>query len=843
LLISWMKPARAERQIVALSRLPERPKRYGSLVVLFGLVFTAGLYLITLYPEISEPFTAAVMTRLLPVILLLTGLSLQSLLALLLLRGGLTGRGIFNGNGVFWLSIALFSLCILLWGWVVNNTLQSETAITGWNDLGAPILETQVILAWLAGLATWGIVLAGSHSARLSLKILDLILALALWVGTMVLWNATPAPPSYFLSLPRAPNLEPYPNSDAILYDMSAQVMMIGEGLRFNNDIYVRRPLLSVFISGLHAFGGQSPAGVAFWQIAVLAWIPAFVYLLGKSLHSRPSGVIAGTLIMLRGAMAIAVSDIVTTSHAKLLMADLPSMLVMTIFVFISVRWLQNRSQILGLASGGLLGAAILIRPELGAAALPAGLISWLVFRKQPRQWLTNILLFVLGISLLLAPWVYRNWSLTGLVFLDSPTFRTDWLEERYRSTPPTSQPPPTPAPTQPQTYHPQLEGVPTLLKTGYRSIGSALPAQTPAPPERAGDLITNIQDNSARVARFVLSHYLNSQLQLFFTLPTTFRPLDSLAAFIGHRSLDRLWQTCCSAENYVRRLPYWHRWDGRIPSQAFVWLALNLLLVALGIQQAWKKERWIGLFPLAVSLTHLLLNALARNSGGRYILPVDWIFILYFSFGLAQASLWVFNLFRNEPLRLDPRQAEAAARRTKPSAEVKLLRQPQFYLLAALLFLVGCAAPVLEKAYPQRYPAVIQEQMLASFMASAELSAQDQAELTKLIEGNGLVSVGRALYPRFYKADQGEPGSPDPLGPQTYPRLGFYLAGQTYKPVILPLNHAPGWFPNASDALVIACPDGQAAAVAIFTSPQADPLAVLLRSEEGPPLSCLISN
>jgi hypothetical protein len=191
----------------------------------------------------------------------------------------------------------------------------------------------------------------------------------------------------------------------------------------------------------------------------------------------------------------------------------------------------------------------------------------------------------------------------------------------------------------------------------------------------------------------------------------------------------------------------------------------------------------------------------------------------------------------------LDPLQDEAAARRTRTPAEKKLLRQPQFYLLAASLLLVGCAAPVLEQAYPQRYPVAIQEQMLSSFLTTTELSDQDLSELTKLIEGNGLVSVGRALYPRFYKADQGEPGSPDPLGPQTYPRLGFYLAGQTYKPVILPVNHAPAWFPNASDALVIACPDGQAAAVAIFASPQADPLAVMLRSVAAPPLSCLNSN
>ena len=845
---SWIRPGWTEHRIDKLIKLPQHPKTFGSLIILCGLAFLGGLYAISLTPELTEPFTAAIFDRLLPVVILLTGLSGQILLALALIKYGSKRSdqtqylAWFRENWVFWLAIIFSCLLFVLWGWVVRTTFRTEAAITGWNDLGIPILETQVLLAWLVGISSWGLLLLANHYAeqhpwllKLKPRLLDATIFLILWAVTAMIWNAVPVTPSYFLAAPRQPNFEFYPNSDALVYDMSSQVLMNGEGLRFANDIYVRRPILAVFFTGLHVLGGQDTTRVIFWQVIILAITPAFVYLLGRALHSRFSGIVAGILIALRGANAIALAGTVTSSHVKLLMADLPAMLAMVVFTFIAVRWLQTRSKNLGLLAGGLLGIAILIRIELVAAVAAVLLISILVFHKQLLQWAINFLLFSFGILLVLAPWVYRNWDLTGKIFVDTPTFRTDFLEERYRTMPPTPTlvPQPTGVPQGSISYppsKPKLAHVSLLIDEP-----TAVPGQMSNSPGSQDGAVGNL----TQVASFVASHFANSQLQLFLTLPTTFRPLDSFIAFLGHRSLERFSKDCCSSSGYVHRLPYWRQWFGEIPSQAFIPLALNVLLIGMGFQASWKHSRWVGLLPLTISLFHLLINAIARNSGGRYLLSVDWIWIVYFSLGLATASVWGVNLFTRKNLPVEIEVVEVQPETSQSQIHQNILRKPQFYIISVLLLAIGCIAPVLEKVVPPSYTDQNQALMLQNLMSSTDLKHDQIQTLTNFINNGAIVFTGRALYPRYYKKDQGEPGSPDPLGPKAYPFIGFYLAKEFYDPIVLPVVKPPRLFPNGADALVIRCPDGETAAIALYKSPDTPPIAIYFRAGDLPPLTC----
>jgi hypothetical protein len=343
------------------------------------------------------------------------------------------------------------------------------------------------------------------------------------------------------------------------------------------------------------------------------------------------------------------------------------------------------------------------------------------------------------------------------------------------------------------------------------------------------------MRGNAAEIARSMLDHYLNSQVQLFLTFPSTFRPVESLASFLGHRSPEKFYTSCCSALDYVRRLPYWRKWDGSLPGQAVIPITINLILLAIGIQQSWRKARWIGLLPASVFFFHLLINALARNSGGRYILSVDWIGLLYFGVGLATATLWAARLLSRQPLA-----AISVLDSTIPEPARSPMPRRALLLLALALLALGCLAPVLEKSLPSRYPPEIQRQMYEQLMASERLDQGQLQSLAALASGNGLTIAGRALYPRFYPANQGEPGSPDPLGPQPYPRLGFYLLERSYLAMILPQAEAPDFFESGADVLAITCPDGQAAVVAIFDSPGSSPTAILHRPADAPPLSCL---
>ncbi|MDH5508330.1 MAG: hypothetical protein OEZ02_13990, partial [Anaerolineae bacterium] len=80
--------------------------------------------------------------------------------------------------------------------------------------------------------------------------------------------------------------------------------------------------------------------------------------------------------------------------------------------------------------------------------------------------------------------------------------------------------------------------------------------------------------------------------------------------------------------------------------------------------------------------------------------------------------------------------------------------------------------------------------------------------ELNGFLKQESAIAVtGRGLYPRFYPAGEGEPGSFSPsLGPREYHRLGFILIGRERYDVVLPTNRSPGYFPHTADVLVLGC-------------------------------------
>jgi hypothetical protein len=66
----------------------------------------------------------------------------------------------------------------------------------------------------------------------------------------------------------------------------------------------------------------------------------------------------------------------------------------------------------------------------------------------------------------------------------------------------------------------------------------------------------------------------------------------------------------------------------------------------------------------------------------------------------------------------------------------------------------------------------------------------------------------GLALYPRYYRAGQGEPSSGWQIFRiKDFNRFGFYLMGPDEEKILLKLDDVPQVLPNGSDVLVIGCP------------------------------------
>lgn len=838
----------------------QQPGKYLMLLITNAGVLLAGAYLITATPEISEPFTQNLLERLLPLVIWITGLASQTILFLVIPQPNKLQS--FFKQKFFLLSLLVFSFILLAWTWVVRTILPLESQVRGWNSQGVPLLEYQVLLAWGCGLLLFLILAAIEHpqqtryvARRLKPGWLDLILGVLLWGAAVLLWQSIPIAPNWFVTQERPPNFEPYPNSDALYYDTSAQTALVGEGFIFFDSPFIRRPLHAAFLTLLHLLGGQEYDQVAFLQILFLAVYPVLGYLVTRAIHNRFSGLIAGVLLILREANSIAISGNITASHVKLLMVDIPTTVLVTGFVLAVLYWLKNlnRTQLAALFAGGVLGASILLRAETFIFFFPLSLVTFLLVKAKDkrRQWLGQSLLFLWGILLVVSPWIWRNWDLTGKIFFDSPISRFDLIAQRYQMYFGDEQAAPTPQPTSidpmigtavpTESITPAPADLPAATrastqpdKTGSTTPPSSLPSTPqPTPAADAGTFIRDviqqtgefIQAYPEQVARFIVAHFENSLVQTMLTLPASIRPLDSLVGFAGHRSLTTFWNECCGVQGYTRRLPFWHKWEGKVPAQSIIPVTVNLLFIAWGLQTAWRKKRWTGLTPALLGVTYLFLNALFRNSGGRYILPVDWITLVYFSTGLADITTRTLGkVFRiKQPLLLESLPAEEAensgtAGDISEIAEPKpVLRQAAFYALTLGFLIFGSLMPFSERVFTARYDETRQNTMFAALLDSEITSQINQENIEKLLANGGMVTSGRALYPRFLRENLGEPGTNNPFGPKEYARIVFQLAGPNTTAIILPFQNKPAYLPHASDVLVIGCSLDEIFAVAVY--------------------------
>ena len=219
-------------------------------------------------------------------------------------------------------------------------------------------------------------------------------------------------------------------------------------------------------------------------------------------------------------------------------------------------------------------------------------------------------------------------------------------------------------------------------------------------------------------------------------------------------------------------------------------WTALWRVRKATKAQPA---PTWIAsTCPVAKSAS----TAIARVSGWRLILPADWVLILYYCLGLAQLAIWVWGYL-------------GGSRRIFPESRPKSTAQPRnnrrLATQAALILVLALLSPAAEALLPARYQP-LDDAQATGLWGQSDLA--DEADIAGFLEQSGAVAlVGRALYPRYYPAGEGEPGGDwVAFNPLPFDRLGFVLLGPNGNHVILPLRTAPDAFPNGADVVVYGC-------------------------------------
>ena len=557
---------------------------------------------------------------------------MQTLAALRLLRHGtsLAGFAAYRGMFVVWGLAALFLLVLAL---LVKYTVTPD--FVGWGAPGVIMLASQVLLALALAIGLLALTLLVIKGLRRLFPpggrirpglLIDIAVVLLLWAGAVWQWNDQPLRPTWFNPRPVEPNLEYYPYSDSVAYDVSAQRLLMGAGF----EPEVIRPVYSGFLALAQAVSGIDYHSVAGWQVFVLALIPALLYLLAKMLHHRLSGLLLGVLAIIQQTNSLRLAGIIDVSNAKMYMSDTPAQLGAILFCLLLVAWLQAPAsrKLYPLLAGGVLAIFILVRTQFAIFIPVLPLLAWLTYRGQPRRWLQPSLLFLAALLIALAPWIVRSLVATQSLLSD-----------------------------------PEPQGLLFRYSTFASEEGQGNPEELAGPdnPPAGEAVVQGLLSQPLGLVKVMAAHYLNNHASTLFTLPTVFHIPELFADTIRYPWQPYFWirfgERSGSLLDNVERSQYWA--TPRPHTVPPLWLPLisGLALIGLGFAAARQKSRVAVWTPLILALLYNVGNAVARLSGWRFNLPVDWVGLLFYTIGLVQLLFLAGVLFSN---RAFPRRIRA---------------------------------------------------------------------------------------------------------------------------------------------------------------------------------------
>jgi hypothetical protein len=623
-----------------------------------------------------------------------------------------------------------------------------------WQGAGVPLLFSQVIVAFSAAVLfnVLAVRVGESNHGRL-----NLFAGIILWALAVFLWWSQPARASYNILEPAPPNFQEYPFGDAILYDTAAHEFLMGTALP--NDFWVK-PLYSFFLAALHLLAGENYALLVFLQIAILAVIPVLVYSLVSLLGNRAAGVLAGLLVILREQNSIALSNVIQVSHLKLLLSDVFSMGLVVLLVWLVLRWFErpDERRVDPLMIGGVLGLLTLTRGHPILLFPILAVVIFLFKSASSRQRWGRAGLFAAGVALVLIPWLWRIYETTGRVGLQSPV----------------------------SPYSANMAGLYSLTPrlANPAAFTTEVSEQTLAQSDAQNRQVLEFAlQQPGEVARFVSAHFFHNTIFSYIYLPHSFR-IESLRA-------------------YVTAEPFWGAWFGELSFQGWALLGINFALLALGFGAAWNKRKAIALVPLLIGVGYTASVSIGRISGWRFILPSDWITLVYYSIGLVQLSHIVGFIVNRAPQDVSS-QTESQTMKKAPASWMRAACFAIFFLS------IGAAVTYGNLLFSTRYPAQSEDQLAQEYLRMTQAFDRSIGENdvnAVLQDSRAKLAHGQAIYPYYLEAGSGPVNHFWPAyKPRPYSRLVFYLVGSEAMNVILPISSSDFNFPGGAEVMVLGC-------------------------------------
>ena len=657
--------------------------------------------------------------------------------ALILLSSRDAVRQTLHTDRKKWLSAGMLCLIGLCAGLLCAQTglgLVRENAF--WGKPTVPLLEWHILFVFALCL-TW--FCADHFTANGIPDRLKGLLPLVIWIFAAAVWASIPNQNGFFSPAGRAPNYETYPFSDGSFYGHYARAAAAGMG--FKGDDIPPRPLYIAFLTGLHLIGNNQYDRIIFLQTLVLGLLPVFVYLCGRDLHSTEAGIGAALLVILRETHSILAAPFGhNVSTTKYFFADLPTALVCAAFVWLTIRWQKSTHSKAGcrwaFAAGCALGAMVLIRTQCFFLILMLLFPLIPAFRKSGAAALKQVLLFTAALLVCIAPWLLRSHRITGEFVFDHPMTQT---AEMARS---------------------------------YNFDGEDL---SQLPDENDGDytkrmtafIASSMRKHFPVIAGFVTTHFLNSEISNFrlFPLRDHMTAQEELL-----KSMEGFWELLDSGDLTVYNL---------------IFLGLGFLVWAIGAAACEQRCPHAGFLPLAALTVFNFSTALGRYSAGRYLIPTDWIMMLYFAAGICEILSILFRFCSGEE------SLKTGQRENIPSYGTTMIA----------ILLIAAAIPLADRAIPRKFiqddPAAVKEKTGALRM---ECAPEDQIYLHAI-----------AVYPRYYAAGEGEPESAKQgYGAADHGRLMFLtLAPGSFGTIEMPLDQPPESLPDGSEVWFSACQMG----------------------------------
>jgi len=753
-IILWRRPDMQARWLELLSSNPA-----GDLLLVLSALITftslAGLWILRGLSQHGEVYIyTAYADRLAPLLILAALVALEWIAWIAVFHRRYFNkikpdtRDLFRRTLIVWATLGLLAVFIALTGLGIIPDDSGD-----WGYPGVPLLEWQILLVCILS----GIFLLYESDVELNRsRNFDRLISVAIWLGVVLLWLSQPTIPGFSALAPRAPNHEIYPFADAQVYDEFAQSVLIGNGLKEN--AIPSRPLYVVFLAFLHLIVGQEYDHIILVQSLILASFPVVLYWIGRDFFGRPVGLSMAVLAALRDLTSnVSAPFTHALSYTKLYLSEIPVAIPMALFIWICYRWAcANYPKFPAFLAGGILGIGIMIRTQ-AVMALPVILItSWLVDRKRSASILLGGSLMLVSITLVIGPWIWRNWKVTGELIFDEPRTQTINLAQRYNN----------------------INGVQVDALPG--------PGESNTDFNRRlfGYFFTAVKTNPGGAFKVFINRFLNNCVGNLLILPLRNDLLDT----------NELWQPT---------RPFWEHWYGRPTAGQSEVLAFYILLLGLGLAAAWKRLGLWAFAPLGVNLLYNFWTSVALLSGQRFLLTMDWSIYLYYMIGLFVVVSGFLKLLESAQLRVT-RWEQANA--VPATASLKYDQPWSAYLISGLFFLlVGASIPLSERIFPKRYPPMDQARIFSQLSSSAAFNNAhlDAACLQDVIDQNHLTGyTGRALSPRFYDTGEGENTAKQGYAPSDQSRLVFQGSGNRYGVVILNLPEAPDFFPHAADVL-----------------------------------------